>query len=122
MLCYMTRNNQALPPYDFRIRMPPRLALRYVYCSYAFAYFYMVSIIWLTKLKMMNGRFFAGTQVVAYIADGRERFKKSGASQAAALEDDGVGWEGEQAADEEAKRLDKFGSWLEKEATESKAS
>lgn len=49
----------------------------------------------------MNGRFFGGMKVEAYLYDGNERFKKSG--KATAKEDD----------KDEAERLDKFGDWLE---------
>ncbi|KAK2752764.1 hypothetical protein FQN55_005896 [Onygenales sp. PD_40] len=71
-----------------------------------------------THMQKMDGRFFSGTRVEAYIADGSERFKKSNAKKAAALEavDADEGWEGDHPSDEEAKRLDKFGSWLEGEA------
>lgn len=67
----------------------------------------------------MNGRFFGGTKVEAYIADGTEKFKKTG-EKTAALESEGEG-------EEEAERLDKFGSWLEqqkaaKETQEAEAS
>lgn len=50
---------------------------------------------------MMKGRFFGGTQVDAYIADGRERFRKS--NKGVSLDDEGS----------EDERLNKFGSWLE---------
>ena len=66
---------------------------------------------------MMNGRFFSGTRVEAYIADGRERFKKTNEKKAGiieSLDDDGAGWEAKPTReDDEAQRLDKFGSWLE---------
>lgn len=65
---------------------------------------------------MMDGRFFSGTRVEAYIADGSEKFKKSNAKRDIAVDDNDEGWEGEGKADEDAKRLDKFGSWLEGEA------
>jgi HIV Tat-specific factor 1 len=61
--------------------------------------------------KMMDGRFFAGTRVEAYVADGSEKFKKTNEKQAALLSSV---TEGE--ADEESARLDKFGSWLESES------
>ena len=67
---------------------------------------------------MMDGRFFSGTRVEAYIADGSEKFKKSNAKRDAlfaAVDGDDEGWEGGGQAGEEAKRLDKFGSWLEGE-------
>lgn len=54
----------------------------------------------------MGGRFFGGTQVQAYIADGSEKFKKTNEKRAA-LEDMAEG------RDEEENRLDEFGSWLE---------
>ena len=66
---------------------------------------------------MMNGRFFSGTRVEAYIADGSEKFKKSNTKRAAFadVDDDDDGCDGEDQVGEEAKRLDKFGSWLEGE-------
>ena len=50
----------------------------------------------------MNGRMFGGQSVEAYIADGSERFEKS--KQKSSVLDNG---------DDEEKRLDKFGAWLE---------
>jgi HIV Tat-specific factor 1 len=73
-------------------------------------------------VQMMNGRFFAGTRVEAYIADGTEKFRRTNEKRAAimaGLDGDDVGWEGGAEADE-ARRLDKFGSWLESEAKEGK--
>ena len=58
---------------------------------------------------MMDGRFFSGTRVDAYIADGSERFKKTN-ERRAVLEDSE---DSDGSADGEAKRLDEFGSWLE---------
>lgn len=52
-------------------------------------------------VRVMDGRFFAGQRVIAYIYDGNERFRKSGAKAA-----------GEEDEDEK-KRLEKFGDWLE---------
>ncbi|KAL1996755.1 hypothetical protein VTN49DRAFT_7620 [Thermomyces lanuginosus] len=65
-----------------------------------------------TCARVMNGRYFAGTQVEAYIADGTERFKKTNEKRAA-LEDAAEGRDN--AADEEERRLEAFGSWLENE-------
>ncbi len=45
--------------------------------------------------------------VEAHIADGSEKFKKSSEKKAAFEEDEG---------EDEAKRLDQFGSWLEDES------
>ena len=53
----------------------------------------------------MDGRHFAGQQVEAYVADGSERFKKTSGRNNALDEDE----------DEESKRLDEFGEWLESE-------
>lgn len=64
------------------------------------------------SMKVMNGRHFSGMVVEAYIADGNEKFKKSSEKKAAVIEGD----EGE----EEGKRLDQFGSWLEEEADAAK--
>lgn len=54
----------------------------------------------------MNGRHFSGMTVEAYIADGSEKFKKSSEKKTAVVEDE---------EDDEGKRLDQFGSWLEEE-------
>jgi HIV Tat-specific factor 1 len=46
----------------------------------------------------MNGRFFAGQKVEAYVSDGSEKFKKHNPKN---------------TDEDEAARLEKFGSWLE---------
>lgn len=51
----------------------------------------------------MDGRFFDTRRVEAYIADGTEKFRKSGEKRLGAEDED------------EGKRLDQFGSWLESE-------
>lgn len=62
----------------------------------------------------MNGRFFGGQQLIAHIANGNEKFKRSSerAEPTAPGEedasDDGTG---------ESKRLDEFGAWLEGDPT-----
>ena len=56
----------------------------------------------------MDGRFFAGTRVEAYIADGSEKFKKSQEKKSAVVDND----EEDEAENE---RLDQFGSWLEED-------
>ena len=65
----------------------------------------------------MDGRFFANKRVEAYIADGNERFKKSNERKAAAAEFEtataSATAAGDPDADEEGKRLDRFGEWLE---------
>jgi HIV Tat-specific factor 1 len=53
----------------------------------------------------MNGRYFAGRRIEAYLFDGKERFKKSGPGQA---HEDGE--EAEEA--EEKERLADFEKWL----------
>lgn len=53
-------------------------------------------------VQVMDGRFFAGSQVEAYIYDGAEKFKKTSTKK----HDD------EQDAAEK-ERLEKFGDWLE---------
>ena len=60
----------------------------------------------------MNGRHFSGMVVEAYIADGNEKFKKSSEKKAAVIEVEGEEGEGDE---EEGRRLDQFGSWLEEE-------
>ncbi|KAI9759087.1 MAG: hypothetical protein M4579_002604 [Chaenotheca gracillima] len=67
-------------------------------------------------VRMMDGRFFSGTKVEAYIAQGNERFKKS-TDKKLELEVE----EGPAADEEEKQRLDQFGSWLEAEAGGAKA-
>jgi HIV Tat-specific factor 1 len=52
-------------------------------------------------VQVMDGRYFSGTRVEAYIADGSERFRKSNEKN---------------TGDDESQRLDKFGSWLEEGA------
>ncbi|KAI4203720.1 MAG: hypothetical protein LQ346_001730 [Caloplaca aetnensis] len=59
-------------------------------------------------VRVMDNRFFSGTRVEAYIADGSEKFKKS-SERKVTLGDD----EEEAGEAEEGKRLDQFGSWLE---------
>ena len=54
-------------------------------------------------VRVMDGRYFSGTRVEAYIADGTEKFKKT--SEKKTIHDEGD--------DDESKRLDRFGSWLE---------
>ncbi|MCJ1234190.1 hypothetical protein MMC14_002149 [Varicellaria rhodocarpa] len=61
-------------------------------------------------VNVMNGRFFSGTQLIATISTGSERFKKSNEKKLG-IESDEV--EGANKAEEEGKRLDKFGKWLE---------
>ncbi|KAL8949231.1 MAG: hypothetical protein Q9222_004648 [Ikaeria aurantiellina] len=56
-------------------------------------------------VRVMDGRYFSGTRVEAYIADGSEKFKKSSEKKMDLGVDDEDG--------EEGKRLDQFGSWLE---------
>lgn len=55
----------------------------------------------------MDGRFFDTRIVEAYIADGSEKFKKTGEKKTSMENDDDD--------DDEGKRLDEFGSWLESE-------
>ena len=54
-------------------------------------------------VRVMDGRFFSGTRVEAYIADGSERFKKSSAKR----DDDD-----EKDSGNDQERLEKFESWL----------
>lgn len=53
----------------------------------------------------MDGRFFDTRIVEAYIADGSEKFKKTGEKKLGVEDED----------EDEGKRLDQFGSWLESE-------
>ncbi|KAH8425957.1 U2 snRNP complex subunit CUS2 [Aspergillus melleus] len=66
-------------------------------------------------IQVMDGRYFGGTRVEAYIANGSERFKKSNEKRAA-LED--LAERGLDAEDsDEEQRLDEFGTWLESSHT-----
>ncbi|KAL9587309.1 MAG: hypothetical protein Q9212_000356 [Teloschistes hypoglaucus] len=58
-------------------------------------------------VRLMDGRYFSGTRVEAYIADGSEKFKKSSERKLPLGDEDG------EEEGEESKRLDEFGSWLE---------
>lgn len=59
----------------------------------------------------MDGRYFAGTRVEAYVSSGKEKFKKTNEKREA-LED--MAERGIDAKDEEEEsRLDEFGTWLE---------
>lgn len=59
----------------------------------------------------MDGRYFSGTRVEAYVSSGREKFKKTN-ERRAALQD--MAERGIDAEDEEEQqRLDEFGTWLE---------
>lgn len=59
----------------------------------------------------MDGRFFDTRRVEAYIADGSEKFKKTGGEKKVGVGND----DDDDEDDEERKRLDEFGSWLESE-------
>ena len=71
------------------------------------------------SVQVMDGRFFSGTQVEAYIADGNEKFKKTSAHKAKGLEADGDG-DGD-GDDDESRRLEQFRSWLEEDVMVSEA-
>ena len=53
-------------------------------------------------IKLMNGRFFGGKKIKAYFWDGKTDYTVSSTSA-------------EQDEEEEDKRLNEFGDWLEKE-------
>jgi HIV Tat-specific factor 1 len=62
-------------------------------------------------VQVMDGRYFDGTRVEAYVSSGKEKFKKSN-DKREALED--MAERGFDAKDEEEEsRLDEFGTWLE---------
>ena len=71
-------------------------------------------------VRLMGGRSFAGVKIEAYVADGTEKFKKSSSSQRTVEEGLGLGDDHQdaataanQGADDESRRLDQFGEWLE---------
>lgn len=51
----------------------------------------------------MDNRFFGGRQVIAYLLEGKPRFKRSGRGEEGEEDEDG----------EHQKRTDAFGEWLE---------
>lgn len=57
----------------------------------------------------MAGRHFDGRTVEAYVADGTEKFKKTNEKKKGMFDYD------DDEGDEEEKRLDEFGTWLEQE-------
>lgn len=61
-------------------------------------------------VRMMRGRKFSGLTVQADIADGGEKFKKSGTG-----EEKAGGGERDDGGDGEGERLEQFGSWLEED-------
>lgn len=62
---------------------------------------------------MMDGRFFGGTRVEAYVPQEKVKFRQSGDRQD---RDEMIAKYGVEGADEEeARRLEKFGDWLEAE-------
>lgn len=62
-------------------------------------------------IEVMDGRYFGGTRVEAYVSDGKEKFKKSNEKRAALEDMAERGFDAEH--DEEKERLDEFGTWLE---------
>lgn len=58
----------------------------------------------------MNGRWFDQRQLEAYLADGSEKFQKSSEKKADLNDEDEDG-----GGENEGKRLEKFGAWLEEE-------
>ena len=68
-------------------------------------------------VRVMDGRHFSGMVVKAYTAEGGEKFKKSNEKAKALVEENGEGDDGVEDGkeDEESKRLDQFGEWLEEE-------
>ncbi|KAI9844425.1 MAG: hypothetical protein M1837_005626 [Sclerophora amabilis] len=85
-------------------------------------------------VRTMNGRFFSGTQVIAYISEGIEKFKKSTDRKVSGVADedeaddakgggqgdgdDGAHGDQGMMSKEEKKRLDQFGTWLEQQQEE----
>ena len=61
----------------------------------------------------MDGRYFAGTRVDAHISDGREKYKKSNEKRAALEDMAERGMDAAEDNDDENRRLDEFGTWLE---------
>ena len=60
----------------------------------------------------MNGRFFGGQQLIAHIANGSEKFKRSSEkAEPTALDEENADGDGKGGS----KRLDEFGAWLEGE-------
>ena len=53
----------------------------------------------------MDKRFFAGRQVIAYLLEGKPRFRRSGRTGDEEVDDENN--------DEDARRQDAFGTWLD---------
>lgn len=68
----------------------------------------------------MNGRFFDGRQVIAYISSGHEKFTRSNDKKFEIEGMDAAVGDGNGTTDaDERRRLDKFGSWLEEDGSAS---
>lgn len=68
-------------------------------------------------VKVMDGRFFGGTRVEAYVSEGREKFKKTNERRAALelMAERGTIHDEEEEDEEEEQRLNEFGNWLEEQ-------
>lgn len=66
----------------------------------------------------MNGRFFGGRSIAAYLADGTKKYKKTG--QGVDLSGTGFGDAADEQAEEEKEkeRLAKYADWLEQDKAE----
>jgi HIV Tat-specific factor 1 len=65
-------------------------------------------------VEVMDGRFFGGTRIEAYVSEGREKFKKTN-ERRAALEEMAERGTIYDVDEEEEQRLDEFGNWLEEQ-------
>ncbi|KAJ5987463.1 hypothetical protein N7451_011828 [Penicillium sp. IBT 35674x] len=71
-------------------------------------------------VKVMDGRFFGGTRVEAYVSEGREKFKKTNERREALeqMAERGTVHDDEEDEEEE-QRLNEFGNWLEEQKEKS---
>ncbi|MCJ1335993.1 hypothetical protein MMC09_001268 [Bachmanniomyces sp. S44760] len=73
-------------------------------------------------VRLNNHRSFSGATIEAYISSGHEKFKKSNERKLGIEEDEsGLGGDGKAGDEEESRRLDKFGAWLEEGDKEAEA-
>ena len=61
----------------------------------------------------MNGRFFGGRSISAFLFDGSRKYRKSG--QSVSLAGTGMGDDGEDEEEKEHERLEKYAQWLEQD-------
>lgn len=67
----------------------------------------------LHRAQKMDGRFFGGRSIAAFLFDGSRKYRKSG--QSVSLAGTGMGDDGEDVEEKEHERLEKYAQWLEED-------